>query len=227
MRARRPPTSRRSQRRTCSTPNSSRFKQAGAPGRASSRVELRGPRGGEDLRQGTNRDPGPARDRLPGRDRPGRLGRVTRDHQRAGPAPGQPDRHRGRADPGHSGGARLARRPTTSRSRARADVRPGRTDQRVEAKAQVQEMRALGVTKLYVADDGSPYGEAIAARGQAGAAAEHHPRQQLGSPAPTAVFYGRELARRARREVFDARPRETRRPSCSGPRRSTTRSSRA
>ena len=32
----------------------------------------------------------------------------------------------------------------------------------VEAKAQVQEMRALGVTKLYVADDGSPYGAAIA-----------------------------------------------------------------
>lgn len=32
----------------------------------------------------------------------------------------------------------------------------------VEAQAQVQEMRALGVTKLYVADDGSPYGAAIA-----------------------------------------------------------------
>ena len=32
----------------------------------------------------------------------------------------------------------------------------------LEAKAQVQEMQALGVTKLYVADDGSPYGAAIA-----------------------------------------------------------------
>ncbi len=32
----------------------------------------------------------------------------------------------------------------------------------VEAKAQVQEMRSLGVTKLYVADDGSPYGATIA-----------------------------------------------------------------
>ncbi len=31
-----------------------------------------------------------------------------------------------------------------------------------EAKAQVQEMEALGVTKLYVADDGGPYGAAIA-----------------------------------------------------------------
>jgi branched-chain amino acid transport system substrate-binding protein len=31
-----------------------------------------------------------------------------------------------------------------------------------EAKAQVQEMRALGVTKLYVTDDGRPYGAAIA-----------------------------------------------------------------
>jgi branched-chain amino acid transport system substrate-binding protein len=31
-----------------------------------------------------------------------------------------------------------------------------------EAKAQVQEMRALGVTKLYVTDDGGPYGAAIA-----------------------------------------------------------------
>jgi branched-chain amino acid transport system substrate-binding protein len=32
----------------------------------------------------------------------------------------------------------------------------------VEAKAQVKEMQTLGVTKLYVADDGSPYGAAIA-----------------------------------------------------------------
>lgn len=32
----------------------------------------------------------------------------------------------------------------------------------VEAKAQVQEMRSLGVRKLYVANDGSPYGAAIA-----------------------------------------------------------------
>lgn len=31
-----------------------------------------------------------------------------------------------------------------------------------EAKAQVQEMRAMGVTKLYVTDDGGPYGAAIA-----------------------------------------------------------------
>ncbi len=31
-----------------------------------------------------------------------------------------------------------------------------------EAKAQVQEMKALGVTKLYVADDGGPYGATIA-----------------------------------------------------------------
>jgi branched-chain amino acid transport system substrate-binding protein len=31
-----------------------------------------------------------------------------------------------------------------------------------EAKAQVQEMKALGVTKLYVTDDGGPYGRAIA-----------------------------------------------------------------
>lgn len=31
-----------------------------------------------------------------------------------------------------------------------------------EARAQVQEMQTLGVTKLYVADDGSPYGAAIA-----------------------------------------------------------------
>jgi branched-chain amino acid transport system substrate-binding protein len=44
----------------------------------------------------------------------------------------------------------------------------GRTFARVvptsakEAEAQVQEMQALGVTKLYVADDGSPYGAAIA-----------------------------------------------------------------
>jgi branched-chain amino acid transport system substrate-binding protein len=33
----------------------------------------------------------------------------------------------------------------------------------LEAKAQVQEMHALGVTRLYVADDGGPYGAAIAA----------------------------------------------------------------
>ena len=32
----------------------------------------------------------------------------------------------------------------------------------LEAKAQVQEMQALGVTKLYVADDGGPYGAAMA-----------------------------------------------------------------
>ena len=32
----------------------------------------------------------------------------------------------------------------------------------LEAKAQVQEMRTLGVTKLYVADDGGPYGATIA-----------------------------------------------------------------
>ena len=32
----------------------------------------------------------------------------------------------------------------------------------LEAKAQVQEMQTLGVTKLYVADDGSPYGAAMA-----------------------------------------------------------------
>jgi branched-chain amino acid transport system substrate-binding protein len=44
----------------------------------------------------------------------------------------------------------------------------GRTFARVvptsalEAKAQVQEMKALGVTKLYVADDGGPYGAAMA-----------------------------------------------------------------
>jgi branched-chain amino acid transport system substrate-binding protein len=31
-----------------------------------------------------------------------------------------------------------------------------------EAKAQVQEMQALGVTKLYVSDDGSPYGATVA-----------------------------------------------------------------
>jgi branched-chain amino acid transport system substrate-binding protein len=31
-----------------------------------------------------------------------------------------------------------------------------------EARAQIQEMKALGVTKLYVADDGDPYGAAIA-----------------------------------------------------------------
>jgi branched-chain amino acid transport system substrate-binding protein len=34
---------------------------------------------------------------------------------------------------------------------------------RAEARAQVQEMQALGVTKLYVGDDGGPYGKAIAA----------------------------------------------------------------
>jgi branched-chain amino acid transport system substrate-binding protein len=44
----------------------------------------------------------------------------------------------------------------------------GRTFARVvptsgeEAKAQVKEMQALGVTKLYIGDDGSPYGAAIA-----------------------------------------------------------------
>ena len=32
----------------------------------------------------------------------------------------------------------------------------------LEAKAQVQEMKSLGVTKLYIGDDGSPYGAAIA-----------------------------------------------------------------
>jgi hypothetical protein len=44
-----------------------------------------------------------------------------------------------------------------------------------EAKAQVQEMKTLGVQDLYVADDGSPYGAAIAlaVRNQAAAAGLH------------------------------------------------------
>jgi branched-chain amino acid transport system substrate-binding protein len=47
----------------------------------------------------------------------------------------------------------------SSYGRTFARVVPTSTE---EAKAQVQEMQALGVTKLYVGDDGSPYGDAIA-----------------------------------------------------------------
>jgi branched-chain amino acid transport system substrate-binding protein len=57
-----------------------------------------------------------------------------------------------------------------------------------EAKAQVQEMQALGVSKLYVADDGQPYGKAIALAVRSDVKA---PMTVTSTPAAAdAVFYG-------------------------------------
>jgi branched-chain amino acid transport system substrate-binding protein len=58
-----------------------------------------------------------------------------------------------------------------------------------EAKAQVAEMQALGLSKLYVASDGSPYGKSIALEVTQDAPA--HGLKQASSPAGAdAVFYG-------------------------------------
>jgi branched-chain amino acid transport system substrate-binding protein len=66
-----------------------------------------------------------------------------------------------------------------------------------EAKAQVQQMRAQGVTKLYVADDGQPYGATLAleveqAARQAGVAVVSGPATEAAarSSAADAMFYG-------------------------------------
>ena len=61
-----------------------------------------------DLGQRPHRDPELVRDRLPGGDQPGDLGRLDPDHQRAGPAPGLADRHRRVPDPGQPRGQRIA-----------------------------------------------------------------------------------------------------------------------
>jgi branched-chain amino acid transport system substrate-binding protein len=71
----------------------------------------------------------------------------------------------------------------------------------LEAKAQVQEMQSLGVSKLYVADDGSPYGAAIAY------AVKHDVSGSLSlasSPGGAdGVFYGSDSIARAAR-FFDS-----------------------
>ncbi len=63
----------------------------------------------------------------------------------------------------------------------------------VEAKAQIQEMHSLGVTKLYVANDGSPYGQAIAYAVRAAAPASSITISPSASGAD-AMFYGGDSA---------------------------------
>ena len=65
----------------------------------------------------------------------------------------------------------------------------------VEAKAQVQEMHSMGVTSLYIADDGSPYGQAIASavKTAAGTAAPPIAPSRTASGAD-AMFYGGDSA---------------------------------
>ncbi len=58
-----------------------------------------------------------------------------------------------------------------------------------EAKAITAEMHSLGLTKLYVADDGTPYGATIAAEVRAGAA-EQGLSVVSGAASADAVFYG-------------------------------------
>jgi ABC-type branched-subunit amino acid transport system substrate-binding protein len=72
----------------------------------------------------------------------------------------------------------------------------------LEAKAQIQEMRALGVRRLYVADDGSPYGKAVAlaVRQDASPAGVTVVSSQAGADA---VFYGASSATTADR-TFDS-----------------------
>ncbi len=59
----------------------------------------------------------------------------------------------------------------------------------VEAKAQVQEMHSMGVTSLYIANDGSPYGQAIASAVKTAAAASNVTNPPTASGAD-AMFYG-------------------------------------
>jgi branched-chain amino acid transport system substrate-binding protein len=67
----------------------------------------------------------------------------------------------------------------------------------IEAKAQVQEMKALGVTKLYVADDGSEYGTAVAFAVR-GAAAPGISIVQSPTGADAVFFGGTDVAAAAR-----------------------------
>ena len=110
---------------------------------------------------------------------------------------------------------RVAGAPTDAPSRASC---PRRAQ---EAKAQVAEMRSLGVSRLYVADDGSDYGGAIAYAVQAAtSAAAGFPGDDSVSPARTARLLRGELtARRPPRSSTDRRADPA--ASCSAPRRWT------
>ncbi len=82
-------------------------------------------------------------------------------------------------------------------------------------------MKAQNVTRLYVANDGSPYGEAIASAVKT-AAAPGITIQSSASGAD-AMFYGGDSARGGRQGPRAPRPRRTRRSSCSAPPRLTRR----
>ena len=111
---------------------------------------------------------------------------------------------------------------------------PGETFARVvpnsaqEAKAQVQQMQAMHVTKLYIASDGQPYGATIAlevkqAAAAAGISASRARPQRPASPAPVRTRCSPGRTRRPRRRACStARPRRARTPSCSAPRRCMT-----
>ena len=125
------------------------------------------------------------------RDGPGDLPGLGADHQRARPAPGQPHRHRGLPDPGDPGGQRLAGRRSIPRSSTYhetfARVVPTSAQ---EAKAIAAEMHSLGLSKLYVSDDGGALRRLDRRRGA-------HRRRQAGArdrlqcrSAADAVFYG-------------------------------------
>jgi hypothetical protein len=86
-----------------------------------------------------------------------------------------------------------------------------------EAKAQVEEMQTLKVSKLYLTSDGSPYGRAIAASVTHAAAASGI--SAVSGPATAAGF-----AKAGADAIFDGAARARRR-SCSRPRRSTRRRS--
>ncbi len=158
-------------------------------------------------------DPGHERDRLPRRDRPRGLGRHDRDHQRPGSAPGQPDRHGARADPGHAGGPGRARHYyESSRTYGRTFARVVPTRRR-EAKAQVARMRSLGVKRLYVADDGSRLRPGARVRRQAGRGRRWRavtPSRRVRGAGATRVFYGGGSPAR-QRALFDRWRRHARR----------------
>ena len=82
------------------------FAQAGSRGQAVPRSCFKPLDARQALRQRPHGDPGPSAIAYLGEIAPGYLARLARDHQRRGPAPGQPHRHGGRADPADTRGPR-------------------------------------------------------------------------------------------------------------------------
>ena len=123
-------------------------------------VKLHGAKASDNAR---TRDRGHQLDRLPRRARSRPVGGFAGDHQRAGPAAGHPDRHRGRAHAGDLRRSRTHPTATTSRWAPTGGRSPGWCPtRRPRPRRRSQEMQAQHVSKLYVSSDGSQYGKAIA-----------------------------------------------------------------